>query len=210
MFFLFSDMLLQAKRCSTLLPASGDRFVGQCAYPLLDCTVEKVFGHTKSQGGLLSVSQLIGLTTPVSSVFTSIYIHPPPLPNQHQWQEKLPLTGTKLDQDHTDVEGAFCWWTDGLRSCKKKVRIPDKAWQWHKWSVFLHTLVTHHFKMPLLFSVDSFCWGFLRTGPLVQCQAAQWGQQRPWWSWPEFNLVCLVLPIERCRRQDQIKPQINP
>lgn len=57
MFFLFSDMLLQAKRCSTLLPTSGDRFVGQCAYPLLDCTVEKVFGHTKSQGGLLSVSE---------------------------------------------------------------------------------------------------------------------------------------------------------
>uniref|UniRef100_H3C560 Rho guanine nucleotide exchange factor (GEF) 39 n=1 Tax=Tetraodon nigroviridis TaxID=99883 RepID=H3C560_TETNG len=55
MFFLFSDMLLQAKRCSTLLPTSGDKFVGQCAYPLLDCTVEKVFGHTKSQGGLISL-----------------------------------------------------------------------------------------------------------------------------------------------------------
>lgn len=72
MFFLFSDMLLQAKRCSTLLPSSGDRFVGQCAYPLLDCTVEKVFGHTKSQGGLLSVSQPMGLITPASSIFTSI------------------------------------------------------------------------------------------------------------------------------------------
>lgn len=57
MFFLFSDMLLQAKRCSTLLPSTGARFVGQCAYPLQDCTVDKVFGHTRSQGGLLSVSQ---------------------------------------------------------------------------------------------------------------------------------------------------------
>eukprot|EP00066_Takifugu_rubripes_P030112 XP_011619378.1 PREDICTED: rho guanine nucleotide exchange factor 39-like [Takifugu rubripes] len=56
MFFLFSDMLLQAKRCSSLLPTSGGSFVGQCAYPLLDCTVEKVFGHTRSQGGLLSLN----------------------------------------------------------------------------------------------------------------------------------------------------------
>lgn len=56
MFFLFSDMLLQAKRCSPLHPINGDKFAGQHAYPLQDCTVEKVFGHTKSQGGLLSVS----------------------------------------------------------------------------------------------------------------------------------------------------------
>ena len=56
MFFLFSDMLLQAKRCSPLHPTNGDKFTGQHAYPLQDCTVEKVFGHTRSQGGLLSVS----------------------------------------------------------------------------------------------------------------------------------------------------------
>lgn len=55
MFFLFSDMLLQAKRCSPLSTTNGDKFAGQHAYPLHDCTVEKVFGHTKSQGGLLSV-----------------------------------------------------------------------------------------------------------------------------------------------------------
>lgn len=55
MFFLFSDMLLQAKRCSPLYTTDGDKFTGQHAYPLQDCTVEKVFGHTKSQGGLLSV-----------------------------------------------------------------------------------------------------------------------------------------------------------
>ncbi|XP_029901249.1 rho guanine nucleotide exchange factor 39 isoform X1 [Myripristis murdjan] len=56
MFFLFSDMLLQAKRCSPLHPTSGDKFVGQHAYPLQECTVEKVFGHTRSQGGLLSLT----------------------------------------------------------------------------------------------------------------------------------------------------------
>ncbi|XP_034529290.1 rho guanine nucleotide exchange factor 39 [Notolabrus celidotus] len=56
MFFLFSDMLLQAKRCSPLHPTNGDKFAGQHAYPLQDCSVEKVFGHTRSQGGLLSLT----------------------------------------------------------------------------------------------------------------------------------------------------------
>ncbi|CAL8234926.1 unnamed protein product, partial [Arctogadus glacialis] len=53
MFFLFSDMLVQAKRCG---PPHGGKFSGQHAYPLQDCTVDKVFGHTRSQGGLLSLS----------------------------------------------------------------------------------------------------------------------------------------------------------
>ncbi|XP_029317990.1 rho guanine nucleotide exchange factor 39 isoform X2 [Cottoperca gobio] len=56
MFFLFSDMLLQAKRCSPLQLANKDKFAGQHAYPLQDCTVDKVFGHTKSKGGLLSLT----------------------------------------------------------------------------------------------------------------------------------------------------------
>ncbi|XP_054862247.1 rho guanine nucleotide exchange factor 39 isoform X3 [Amphiprion ocellaris] len=56
MFFLFSDMLLEAKRCSPLHPNNGDKFAGQHAYPLQDCNVEKVFGHTRSQGGLLSLT----------------------------------------------------------------------------------------------------------------------------------------------------------
>nr|XP_019955374.1 PREDICTED: rho guanine nucleotide exchange factor 39 [Paralichthys olivaceus] len=56
MFFLFSDMLLQAKRCSPLHPTNGDKFTGQHMFPLQDCTVEKVFGHTKSKGGLLSLT----------------------------------------------------------------------------------------------------------------------------------------------------------
>ncbi|XP_077957535.1 rho guanine nucleotide exchange factor 39 isoform X1 [Gasterosteus aculeatus] len=52
MFFLFSDMLLQAK----LQLTSRDKFAGQHAYPLQGCSVEKVFGHTRSQGGLLSLT----------------------------------------------------------------------------------------------------------------------------------------------------------
>uniref|UniRef100_A0A3B5ABU6 Rho guanine nucleotide exchange factor 39 n=1 Tax=Stegastes partitus TaxID=144197 RepID=A0A3B5ABU6_9TELE len=56
MFFLLSDMLLEAKHCSPLHPTNGDKFAGQQAYPLQDCTVEKVFGHTRSQGGLLSLT----------------------------------------------------------------------------------------------------------------------------------------------------------
>ncbi|KAM8884618.1 rho guanine nucleotide exchange factor 39 isoform 1-T1 [Synchiropus picturatus] len=56
MFFLFSDVLLQAKRCSALHPTNGDKFTGQQAYPLKECTLEKVFGHTKSKGGLLSLT----------------------------------------------------------------------------------------------------------------------------------------------------------
>ncbi|XP_033470267.1 rho guanine nucleotide exchange factor 39 isoform X2 [Epinephelus lanceolatus] len=56
MFFLFSDMLLQAKRCGPLEYTNRDKFAGQHAYPLQDCTVEKVFGHTRSQGGLLSLT----------------------------------------------------------------------------------------------------------------------------------------------------------
>ncbi|XP_068611591.1 rho guanine nucleotide exchange factor 39 [Brachionichthys hirsutus] len=56
MFFLFSDMLLQAKRCSPVHPTNADQLAGQRAYPLQDCTVEKVFGHTRSKGGLLSLT----------------------------------------------------------------------------------------------------------------------------------------------------------
>ncbi|KAG7236816.1 hypothetical protein INR49_000193 [Caranx melampygus] len=56
MFFLFSDMLLQAKRCSPLQLTNGDKFIGQHMYPLQECTLEKVFGHTRSKGGLLSLT----------------------------------------------------------------------------------------------------------------------------------------------------------
>lgn len=56
MFFLFSDILLQARPCAALQSSAGGRFRGQRAYPLQDATVEKVFGHTSGQGGLLSLT----------------------------------------------------------------------------------------------------------------------------------------------------------
>lgn len=37
-------------------PTNGDKLACQRVYPLKECTVDKVFGHTKSQGGLISVS----------------------------------------------------------------------------------------------------------------------------------------------------------
>uniref|UniRef100_UPI00398EEB0E rho guanine nucleotide exchange factor 39 isoform X1 n=2 Tax=Pristiophorus japonicus TaxID=55135 RepID=UPI00398EEB0E len=56
MFFLFSDILLVAKPCHPLHPVHSDKFAWQRAYPLIEGTVEKVFGHTKSQGGLISLT----------------------------------------------------------------------------------------------------------------------------------------------------------
>ncbi|KAL2102195.1 hypothetical protein ACEWY4_001363 [Coilia grayii] len=56
MFFLFSDILLLTKPCSSLHPTNSDKFTCQRCYPLKECTVDKVFGHTKSQGGLISLT----------------------------------------------------------------------------------------------------------------------------------------------------------
>ncbi|XP_076153380.1 rho guanine nucleotide exchange factor 39 [Alosa pseudoharengus] len=56
MFFLFSDILLLTKPCSSLHPTSSNKFECQRCYPLKECTVDKVFGHTKSQGGLISLT----------------------------------------------------------------------------------------------------------------------------------------------------------
>ncbi|XP_074808263.1 rho guanine nucleotide exchange factor 39 isoform X2 [Natator depressus] len=56
MFFLFSDILVATKPCHPLHPLNSDKFSCQAVYPLNQCTVDKVFGHTQSQGGLLSLS----------------------------------------------------------------------------------------------------------------------------------------------------------
>ncbi|XP_069763581.1 rho guanine nucleotide exchange factor 39 [Narcine bancroftii] len=56
MFFLFSDILLMTKPCHPLHPVHSDKFIWQKAFPLIEGTVEKVFGHTKSQGGLISLT----------------------------------------------------------------------------------------------------------------------------------------------------------
>lgn len=56
MFFLFSDVLLQTTRSSALSLSNTERFEVRRVFPLEQCAVEKVFGHTRSQGGLLSLS----------------------------------------------------------------------------------------------------------------------------------------------------------
>uniref|UniRef100_A0A3B3ZDM2 Uncharacterized protein n=1 Tax=Periophthalmus magnuspinnatus TaxID=409849 RepID=A0A3B3ZDM2_9GOBI len=56
MFFLFSDVLLQTRRSSALSLSSGERFEVRRVFPLSECAVDKVFGHTRSQGGLLNLS----------------------------------------------------------------------------------------------------------------------------------------------------------
>ncbi|XP_063073901.1 rho guanine nucleotide exchange factor 39 [Engraulis encrasicolus] len=56
MFFLFSDILLLTKPCSSMHPTNADKFNCQRCFPLKECTVDKVFGHTKSQGGLISLT----------------------------------------------------------------------------------------------------------------------------------------------------------
>ncbi|NXM77779.1 ARG39 factor, partial [Serilophus lunatus] len=56
MFFLFSDILIAAKPCHPLHPLNSHKLQCQAVYPLHQCTVDKVFGHTRSQGGLLSLS----------------------------------------------------------------------------------------------------------------------------------------------------------
>ncbi|XP_055646331.1 rho guanine nucleotide exchange factor 39 isoform X2 [Falco peregrinus] len=56
MFFLFSDIFIATKPCHPLHLLNSNKLVCQTVYPLHQCTVDKVFGHTQSQGGLLSLS----------------------------------------------------------------------------------------------------------------------------------------------------------
>ncbi|NXW38673.1 ARG39 factor, partial [Phaetusa simplex] len=56
MFFLFSDILIATKPCHPLHPLNSNKLACQAVYPLHQCVVDKVFGHTRSQGGLLSLS----------------------------------------------------------------------------------------------------------------------------------------------------------
>ncbi|KAJ0037079.1 hypothetical protein NL108_017166 [Boleophthalmus pectinirostris] len=56
MFFLFSDVLLETRPSGALSLSSGQRFHVRRVFPLADCAVDKVFGHTRGQGGLLSLS----------------------------------------------------------------------------------------------------------------------------------------------------------
>uniref|UniRef100_A0A8C5U8T1 Rho guanine nucleotide exchange factor 39 n=1 Tax=Malurus cyaneus samueli TaxID=2593467 RepID=A0A8C5U8T1_9PASS len=56
MFFLFSDILIAAKPCHPLHLLNSNKLSCRAVYPLHQCSVDKVFGHTRSQGGLLSLS----------------------------------------------------------------------------------------------------------------------------------------------------------
>ncbi|NWU67636.1 ARG39 factor, partial [Pterocles burchelli] len=56
MFFLFSDIFIATKPCHPLHPLNSNKLACQAVYPLQQCIVDKVFGHTQSRGGLLSLS----------------------------------------------------------------------------------------------------------------------------------------------------------
>ncbi|KAM4523272.1 rho guanine nucleotide exchange factor 39 isoform 1-T1 [Fundulus diaphanus] len=94
MFFLFSDLLLEAKSCSPLSVSNGKKFVGQHAYPLQDAAVEKVFGHTRSHGGLLS------LTFPKAKLLVMSNNHD----DLNDWYQCLSSAIRKLQSKHTVVQ----------------------------------------------------------------------------------------------------------
>ncbi|NXF88645.1 ARG39 factor, partial [Eubucco bourcierii] len=56
MFFLFSDIFIATKPCHPLHLLNSNKLACRAVYPLHQCTVNKVFGHTQGQGGLLSLS----------------------------------------------------------------------------------------------------------------------------------------------------------
>ncbi|KAM4711881.1 rho guanine nucleotide exchange factor 39 isoform 2-T3 [Anableps anableps] len=93
MFFLFSDLLLEARGCSPLSLSNGEKFVSQHAYPLQDAAVEKVFGHTRSQGGLLS------LTFPRAKLLLMSSNHD----DLNDWYQCLSSAIRKLQSKHTVV-----------------------------------------------------------------------------------------------------------
>ncbi|KAG9462110.1 hypothetical protein GDO78_014891, partial [Eleutherodactylus coqui] len=55
MLFLFSDVLLVTAPCHPLHPFNAHKFCCRAVYPLGECHVERVLGHTTSRGGLISV-----------------------------------------------------------------------------------------------------------------------------------------------------------
>uniref|UniRef100_A0A8C2T6J9 Rho guanine nucleotide exchange factor 39 n=1 Tax=Coturnix japonica TaxID=93934 RepID=A0A8C2T6J9_COTJA len=56
MFFLFSDIFISTKPCHPLHLLNSDKLDCTAVYPLHECVVNKVFGHTQGDGGLLSLS----------------------------------------------------------------------------------------------------------------------------------------------------------
>ncbi|XP_053310904.1 rho guanine nucleotide exchange factor 39 [Spea bombifrons] len=56
MLFLFSDVLAVTSPCHPMHPTNAHKFSCRAVYPLMECRVERVLGHTQSQGGLISLS----------------------------------------------------------------------------------------------------------------------------------------------------------
>ncbi|KAE8637102.1 hypothetical protein XENTR_v10003322 [Xenopus tropicalis] len=56
MLFLFSDVLAVASPCHPLHPINAHKFACRALYPLRECQVERVLGHTQSRGGLISLT----------------------------------------------------------------------------------------------------------------------------------------------------------
>ncbi|KAM4709407.1 rho guanine nucleotide exchange factor 39 [Discoglossus pictus] len=56
MMFLFSDVLLVTSPCHPLHPLNSHKFACRAVYPLRECRVERVLGHTKSEGGLVCLN----------------------------------------------------------------------------------------------------------------------------------------------------------
>ncbi|KAM3858916.1 rho guanine nucleotide exchange factor 39 [Diretmus argenteus] len=117
MFFLFSDVLLQANRCSPLHPTNSEKFASQHAYPLQDCTVEKVFGHTKSQGGLLS------LTFPQ----TKLLLMSSDQEDLNDWYQSIGSAIRKLRSKNTAVHTRYELCRNPLRSATDDSNTPTTS-----------------------------------------------------------------------------------
>lgn len=120
MFFLFSDILVQAKRCSPMHPTNGDKLACQRVYPLKECTVDKVFGHTKSQGGLISVSvtpRTLLLHTLQYEGWVMLYL---------EWGIKTKYNIIMIQRRHYSDLGL----KTGFRFCltTKQIRYTEQSW----------------------------------------------------------------------------------
>lgn len=79
MFFLFSDVLVMAKPRPPLHLLQSGTFVCRAVYPMAQCHLQRVFGHSGGPcGGLLSVSDKMGVLGKVGEArhIPQIPVHP--------------------------------------------------------------------------------------------------------------------------------------
>lgn len=77
MFFLFSDMLLMAKPRPALHLLQRGTFICRALYPMAQCQLHKVFGHSGGPcGGLLNVSKkgVLGKVGEASDTYAPFYL----------------------------------------------------------------------------------------------------------------------------------------